>query len=61
MGDSGATVDLVSQLTTNLSGIDYTVIYSAIVALIPTVFPAVFGITAIRKAIGWVLSMVRGA
>ncbi|MBO7693186.1 MAG: hypothetical protein J6T10_11210 [Methanobrevibacter sp.] len=61
MGDSGTTVDLVSQLTTNLAGIDYTVIYSAIVALIPTVFPAVFGITAIRKAIGWVLSMIRGA
>lgn len=55
------TTNLVTTLTNNLSGIDYTVIYSAIVALIPTVFPAVFGITAIRKAIGWVLSMVRGA
>lgn len=56
-----STPNLVTQLTTNLSGIDYTVIYSAIVALIPTVFPAVFSVTAIRKAIGWVLSMVRGA
>lgn len=55
------TTNLVTTLTNNLSGIDYTVIYSAIVALIPTVFPAVFGITAIRKAISWVLSMVRGA
>ena len=59
--DSGSSVDLVTTLTTNLSGIDYTVIYSAIIALIPTVFPAVFSITAIRKAIGWVLSMIRGA
>lgn len=59
--DAQTSVDLVTTLTTNLGNVDYTVIYSAIVALIPTVFPAVFGITAIRKAIGWVLSMVRGA
>lgn len=53
--------DLSHTLVTNLGAVDYTVIYTAIVALIPTVFPAIFGITAIRKAIGWVLSMVRGA
>lgn len=59
--DGNTTVNLVDTLVTNLEGVDFTVIYSAIIALIPTVFPAVFGITAIRKAIGWVLSMVRGA
>lgn len=59
--DAQTTTNLVTTLTENLGNVDYTVIYSAIVALIPTVFPAVFGITAIRKAIGWVLSMVRGA
>lgn len=59
--DGSTTTTLVDTLVTNLGGIDYTVIYSAIVALVPTVFPAVFGVTAIRKAIGWVLSMVRGA
>ncbi|MBE6843635.1 MAG: hypothetical protein E7510_12520 [Ruminococcus sp.] len=59
--DGDVTVTLVDTLVTNLKDVDYTVIYSAIVALIPTVFPAIFGVTAIRKAIGWVLSMVRGA
>lgn len=59
--DGSTAVNLVDTLVTNLEAIDFTVIYSAIVALIPTVFPAVFGITAIRKALGWVLSMVRGA
>lgn len=59
--DGDVTVTLVDTLVTNLKDVDYSIIYSAIVALIPTVFPAIFGVTAIRKAIGWVLSMVRGA
>lgn len=55
------TVGLTQQVVTNLSAVDYTVIFSIIVSLIPTIFPAVLGVTAIRKGISWVLGMVKGA
>lgn len=55
------TVNLTEQVVTNLGAVDYTVIFSIIVALIPTIFPAVLGVTAIRKGISWVLGMVKGA
>lgn len=49
------------QVITNLGAVDYSVIFNIIVALIPTVFPAVLGVYAIRKGISWVLGMIKGA
>lgn len=60
-GAEGETVDVGSQLVTAMSGVDYNIVLTTVVALIPVVFPAVFNLTAIRKGISWVLSLMRGA
>jgi len=55
------TVDLNSQLVSSLSSVDYNIVLTTVVALIPVVFPAVFNLTAVRKGISFVLGLFRGA
>lgn len=52
--------NLSNTLITNLTSVDYMIILEVVVAIIPVVFPALFGLIAVRKGISFALGMFRG-
>lgn len=56
--------EAVTTVTGNLidvSGVDFTLVLSEMVALLPAILPVAVSCIAFRKGISFILSMVRGA
>lgn len=49
---------LVTEFTTGLEGIDYSLLLDPIVAVFPTVFTVMLALAGIKKAIGFVKSIL---
>lgn len=45
----------------DISGVDFTLVLSEMVALLPAILPVAVSCIAFRKGISFILSMVRGA
>ena len=45
----------------DVSGVDFTLVLSEMVALLPAILPVAVSCIAFRKGISFILSMVRGA
>jgi hypothetical protein len=58
---SHASVIAIGLTQTQLDDLNMGSILDEIIALLPTVIPVVIGFIAFRKALGFVLSQIRGA
>ena len=54
------TTEVASNLI-DVSGVDFTLVLSEMVALLPAILPVAVSCIAFRKGISFILGMVRGA
>lgn len=52
--------ELVTQLTTSVSGIDWSPLYAVMVSLLPTIITVRVGLEGIKRGVSFLLSNIFG-